>query len=151
MIDRVRRAEVPLSVSEELDLVWRRMREDLRASCSETTFETWLAPVAPVARSDQRLVLSAPSPGRRWLEERYLGLITAAAHRALGTPVTVERVDEGTAAMENGEEHGAETVQTDSPAGRLNPRYTFDGFVISDGNRLAHASALAVAEQPAQT
>lgn len=149
VIDRVRRAEVPLSVSEELDLVWRRIRHELRAGSPEATFETWLAPLAPVAHHNGRLVLSAPSQTRRWLEERYLDLIATAARRVVDAPVAIELVDEGT-------QPGAEAVRyedvTDagSPAGRLNPRYTFDGFVISAGNRLAHASALAVAEQPAQ-
>jgi len=118
------------------------MREELRASSSETAFETWLAPLAPLTHEDGQLTLTAPTRVRRWLEERYLGLISAAANRAVGAPVTVELVDEGT-----------DPVKAPDPrpsAGRLNPRYTFDGFVISAGNRLAHASALAVAEQPAQ-
>jgi chromosomal replication initiator protein len=136
-------------VSEELDLVWQRMRDELRASSSEAAFETWLAPLVPVARRDSRLILSAPSQARRWLEERYLGLISSAAAHAVGAPVTVELVDEGAESMPDTELGGAE-ADARAPAGRLNPRYTFDGFVISAGNRLAHASALAVAEQPAQ-
>ncbi len=136
-------------MSEELDRVWRRMREELRASSSETTYDTWLAPLAPLAQRDERLILTAPAQVRRWLEERYLGLISTAAHRAVGAPVTVELVDEGKGPVDAAE-HGAETPDGAAPAGRLNPRYTFDGFVISAGNRLAHASALAVAEQPAQ-
>lgn len=132
-------------MSEELDLLWPRVRDELRASSSEAAFETWLASLAPLARHDDRLVLSAPSHVRSWLEERYLGLISTAAGRALGAPATVELVDEG---AEQGHDEGSTGAR--SPAGRLNPRYTFDGFVISAGNRLAHASALAVAEQPAQ-
>ena len=141
--------EVPLSVSEELDLLWPRVRDELRASSSVAAFETWLSPLAPLAWRDDRLILSAPSQARSWLEERYLGLISTAAGRALGAAVTIELVDEGEESVAD-TGHGADAPDTRSPTGRLNPRYTFDGFVISAGNRLAHASALAVAEQPAQ-
>ncbi len=125
------------------------MRDELRASSSEAAFETWLAPLAPLARRDDRLILSAPSQARRWLEERYLDLISTAAGRAVGAPVTVELVDEGAEPVA-GVDHDEVALDARLCAGRLNPRYTFDGFVISAGNRLAHASALAVAELPAQ-
>jgi chromosomal replication initiator protein len=39
---------------------------------------------------------------------------------------------------------------TDSPANRLNPKYTFETFVIGSSNRFAHAAAVAVAESPAK-
>ena len=141
--------EVPLSLSEELDRLWPRVRDELRASSSQSTFDTWLALLAPVARRDGRLVLSAPLQARSWLEERYIGLIATAAGRALGTPVGVELVDEGAEQISD-TVRGGDAGATGSPEGRLNPRYTFDDFVISSGNRLAHASALAVAEQPGQ-
>ena len=136
-------------MSDELDLLWPRVRDELRASSSVAAFETWLAPLSPLARRGDRLILSAPSQVRSWLEERYLSLISTAAGRALGAAVTVELVDEGEESVAD-TGHGDDAPDARSTAGRLNPRYTFDGFVISAGNRLAHASALAVAEQPAQ-
>ena len=135
-------------MSEELDFLWTRIRDELRASSSDAAFETWLAPLAPLARRDGRLILSTPSQLKSWLEERYLGLISTAASRAVGAPVTVELVDEG-AEPAAGIVDVEQAPDPHSSAGRLNPRYTFDGFVICAGNRLAHASALAVAEQPA--
>jgi len=103
----------------------------------------------PLARHGDRLILSAPSQTRGWLEERYLGLIATAARHVVGGPVTIELVDEGAEPVGDAE-HEEDAPDARSPTARLNPRYTFDGFVISSGNRLAHASALAVAEQPAQ-
>ena len=131
---------------EELETTWRLIRDELRGGVSEVAFETWLAPVSLVARGEEQLVVSAPAPNRSWVEDRYLGAIERAARRVLGTAVEVEVVSEGTQVSA---ERPPEPASRNAVA-LLNPRYTFDGFVISAGNRLAHASALAVAEQPAQ-
>ena len=136
----------PAFLPQDLDTTWRLIRDELRATVPEAAFEAWLAPVEIVSQGDGALVLSAPEGARRWVEARYLGAISEAARRALGSPLAVEVVGPDDVVA------GREVVT--APQGKgvatLNPRYTFDGFVISAANRLAHASALAVAEQPAQ-
>jgi chromosomal replication initiator protein len=131
------------ALSEDLDTTWHLIRRELRADVSDIAFETWLEPLTLVDRQGPRLVVEAPATVRSWVERRYLGVIAHAARRALEVTVEVAVVGEGEAAAEpaRGEREAVAA---------LNPRYTFDGFVISAANRLAHASALAVAEQPAQ-
>jgi chromosomal replication initiator protein len=137
-------------VPEQLATTWDRIDAELRSRVPEAAYETWLVPLAPVAERDDVLIVSAPAQTRRWIEERYLRLLRKAARRATGRPVAVELVELG------GEVGGVEDRNADANTGgepaeaELNPRYTFDGFVICTGNRLAHASSLAVAEQPAQ-
>jgi chromosomal replication initiator protein len=139
-------------VPEELDTTWRRIQEELRTSASESAFATWLAPLVPIAERGDHLVLSAPADARGWVEARYLGLLRGAARRATGRALSVELVDEGATDREHVPAAGSRPDRPEQRAGELglNPRYTFDGFVIGGGNRLAHAASLAVAEQPAQ-
>ncbi|HLL86612.1 MAG TPA: chromosomal replication initiator protein DnaA [Thermoleophilaceae bacterium] len=138
---------------EELETTWRQIRAELRASAAEAAFDTWLAPLAPVDDREGVLTVSAPAETLRWVEARYLHLLRQSARRATGRALAVELVDEGALAAEEGEAQAdGACVQPRPDTGdrALNPRYTFDGFVICVGNRLAHAASLAVAEQPAQ-
>ena len=140
------RGSPPALLSQPLETAWVLIQEELRASIPEVAFDTWLAALDIVSQEHGTLVLSVPAEAKSWVEERYLGAISRAARNALGSPADVEVVARG------------EVVAAREPAcpppreqvAALDPRYTFDGFVISTANRLAHASALAVAEQPAQ-
>ena len=133
---------------EELETTWLRIQDELRATAPEVTYEKWLAPLSPVSLRDDVLVVSAPRETRRWVEERYRRLLDRATLRATGSSLAIELVDEGSA---NQPARGAGMPPgSDPPLADLNPRYTFDDFVICAGNRLAHAASLAVAEQPAQ-
>ena len=135
---------------EQLATTWDRIDAELRSRAPEAAYETWLAPLAPVAERDEVLTVSAPAQTRRWVEERYLRLLRSAARRATGRSVAVELVEAGSE-LAGAEDQGAGADTAGERADPdLNPRYTFDGFVICTGNRLAHASSLAVAEQPAQ-
>ena len=130
--------------STDLASVWDAVRAEVRTAVTEVTFHIWLEPLSPAALGGDALYIRAPEHVRTWVEERFHSLLAAAAQRAAGIP-RVEVVDHDWEPPSV-----AEGAPPESDAPGLNPRYTFDQFVICDGNRLAHAAALAVAEMPAQ-
>jgi chromosomal replication initiator protein len=129
---------------DHLPRAWAALTAALRRELTEVTFHVWLAPLEPVALACDVLYLRAPDAIRMWVTERYAPLLCDAARRTkIATAVEIVAADWTLEAPE-----GA-TLDDRAPSG-LNPRYTFDQFVICAANRLAHAAALAVAEMPGQ-
>jgi chromosomal replication initiator protein len=124
------------------------MREQMRGEVTDFIFHVWLEPLRAVARVDDTLFVEAPGHVRGWVRERYGDLLRGSAREVLGGRVAVDLVDEDFTPPAASEA----PAQDESPAASvgLNPKYTFDQFVICDGNRFAHAAALAVAEMPGQ-
>ena len=88
---------------------------------------------------------------RRWVSRRYPELLRAALAKS-GSPyreAVLVAPDAGPEQQAAGEQGPGGRAAAPRPA-PLNPAYTFERFVISDGNRLAHAAGLAVAESPGQ-
>jgi chromosomal replication initiator protein len=100
----------------------------------------WLEPLRPAGARGETLHLTAPEGIRTWVERRYAGLI----EEALAESGTLRRVSFGAPVGDTAA--GAGTAVKPVP----NPSYTFERFVIGEGNRLAHAAALAVAEAPSE-
>ena len=134
----------PVAPTEDLADVWRRMGLELRREVTDFTFHIWLEPLVPVGMVGSALYPLAPDHIRSWVEDSFLPVLRRAAERASEVR-TVEIVD----AAWRLPDAESEPDPAQQGAG-LNGRYTFDRFVICDGNRLAHGAALAVAEQPAQ-
>jgi len=129
------------ALKHDLDSLWRDVQDRLRASVPASTFQLWLEPLKPVGIQGSTLHLSAPDGVRTWVERRYSGLIrTALASADPGLS--------GVNFVSDGEPPPCEAGA--NPAAGLNVNYTFDRFVIGEGNRLAHAAALAVAEAPSE-
>ena len=140
--------------------LWDDVSARLREALNETTFRNWFSEVSAASVDEDSFVLVVPNDfTREWIEGHFLELIRAAVKDATGRPrrvrLTVEE-HEGPAppvAAEAGAVHATAqpppTVPRSDPAG-INPKYTFDSFVIGSSNRFAHAAALAVAEAPAQ-
>jgi chromosomal replication initiator protein len=124
------------------------MREEMRAEVTDFIFHVWIEPLKPAGRNGDRLFVSAPGHVRGWVRERYGDLLRRAANSANGGRLEIELVDEDWGPPAHAAP-GPAPERTASNVG-LNPKYTFDQFVICDGNRFAHAAALAVAELPGQ-
>jgi chromosomal replication initiator protein len=133
---------------EALETTWERMRAEMRGEVTDFIFHVWLEPLKPAGRVGDKLFITAPGHVRGWVRERYGELIRRAAREANGGRLEIELVDESWEPPAA----AAEPVKRSSPAANvgLNPKYTFEQFVICDGNRFAHAAALAVAELPGQ-
>jgi chromosomal replication initiator protein len=133
-------------VPEELEKLWDDIRRELRQDVTDFTFHIWLEPLELAHRDGDALFVRAPAHIRTWVKERHRGQLAGAVQRVLGPQAVVEVVDEDwlpAKSLQTGF-----IAETSEPS-TLNPKYTFGQFVIGDGNRLAHAAALAVAELPA--
>ena len=123
---------------------WHTIRGELQRIVSDSAFEIWLAPVELDSFDGNLLLLRAPQATEKWLTGRFGPTVERCARHVLGSHVRVsfsrERV---------GRADQSPTPAETAPAG-LHPRYRFEQFIIGEGNRLAHAAALAVAELPGQ-
>ena len=125
---------------------WREVCAELRRALGDSTFEIWIAPLEPVGLvADGLFLLKAPPGTHVWISKRFGPVLERCARAVLGTAVTV--------AIETSSTTCSNPLPPQRPSAgpiELNPRYSFDQFVIGHGNRLAHAAALAVSELPGQ-
>jgi chromosomal replication initiator protein len=128
--------------------LWTRTLEVLQDQVSKPSFETWLKATKATSFENNVLTISTPSEfAREWLESRYTKIIHSTLHAMTGTDIKLNFTSEEATKSEK----KGDTIQIqDPPQSQLNPRYTFETFVIGSGNRFAHAASLAVAEAPAQ-
>jgi chromosomal replication initiator protein len=136
------------------DEIWDEIRDELRRETPDFKFHIWLEPLRLAAVRGNTVYVRAPEHIRTSVAERYLPLLRRAAAARFDEHATVEVVGDGWEPPAGGapEETGSAAGMAGNVAvhhrDQLNPKYTFDQFVIGSGNRFAHAAALAVAELP---
>jgi chromosomal replication initiator protein len=135
--------------------LWQSALAALERRYSKPVFEMWLKPMRPVALADGALTLCVQSPfARDWAENRLKPDLIEVLSGLLGQDVSLRFVvsHEGPGPAEHQRpENAAPRAGFDELRnGNLNPRYTFEEFVVGNSNRFAHAASLAVAEAPAR-
>ena len=147
------------------DDLWNAIAGRLRDTLTDTTYDTWFGQARPHSISAERIVVEVPNDFTRdWIEGHFLDVVMRAAadagakgaavsfevaERPVQRPPAAEPVDDTRAVEPPPEFVGQGTAKVEVEV-ELNPKYTFDLFVIGSSNRFAHAAALAVAEAPAQ-
>jgi chromosomal replication initiator protein len=130
------------------DEIWDHIREELRAETADFKFHIWIEPLELAGVRGRTLYIRAPEHIRTSVAERYLPLLRRAAQLRFHERATVEVVGAEWRAPA-GDGAAAVTTPSKPAAGsNLNPKYTFEQFVIGEENHFAHAAALAVAELP---
>jgi chromosomal replication initiator protein len=142
-------------VAEELDQMWDRALATLVRRLPSPA-KPWVEASRPVRLDNDVVVLAAPSAfAKERLETRFAGLLAEALENAVGHPIALQVTvdDRPPPAPDIAEDAQDATPPRPARAEQspLNPKYTFESFVIGPSNRFAHAAAQAVAEQPARS
>lgn len=153
----------------EIHLVWTQTLEVLEQKLPQQNFEKWLKKTRPLTFYDNTLVVGVQNElAKDRIESRYaslLGQILAdITHRKLDLRFVVPKdsivevpdllpaaaAEASRSPAQQPTNHSAAANPGESSFKPLNPKYTFDTFVVGNSNRFAHAAALAVAEAPAR-
>ncbi len=135
--------------------VWQAALGQLQMEMPRATFDTWVRDVDLLAYEDGSFILGVQNAyARDWLENRLLSTVKRVLTGIVGRTIEVRfAVWQGETAEEEAPrplEPAEAPAERSAPLRPLNPRYTFDTFVVGPSNRLAHAAAQAVAENPAR-
>jgi chromosomal replication initiator protein len=125
--------------------LWSAVLLKLENLVPRDDFNTWLAPSAYVGHSAECLTIRVPNKlFSRVIRDRFSEKITSALSDVGASDTVIEILDseEATPAAEPHE------TPEPSPHPMLNPRYTFDSFVVGKSNELANAAARAVLDEP---
>ena len=151
--------------------LWKKILLSLEDEVNPQIFKTWFDPLTPIKLDGNRLLLEAPhSFIKDWIEENYISTLNRLVQGLADEKASVQiRVREGApeppaVAVAQPEAVPADTAiedraakvtspsgQSPTPNGGLNPKYTFESFVVGSSNQFAHAAAMAVAEHPAKS
>lgn len=158
--------------------LWEQVLARLQGEVSKSGFDTWLRGTRPLDFTGECLVLGVRNPfAQQWIQTHYLQHLRLAVSQAIGHDTDVQLIidpaaDEVAVAVDRvpsspdpnfspaGSFRGgsredrlmplAQDPRVPRRGSSLNPKYTFQSFVVGDSNKLAHAAARAVADAPAR-
>ena len=141
------------------DQAWQSVLGQLQLEMPRASFDTWVRDTRPLSYENGILQVGVGNAyARDWLDSRLSSTISRLLIGILNSNVSIEFIVQPSPEPKNdfGEQESipssfdTESLPTPSRNISLNPRYTFESFVVGSGNRLAHAACQAVAEKPAR-
>lgn len=135
-------------MEEVLKNIWRDALKHLEGVVGKLSFETYLKRVKPVYLENSTVTLEVPNNiTKDWIQSKYLKTIEDVFSNTLKKQILVDfTIEERKEKRE--EELPRLHFKEQLPQSRLNPKYTFENFVVGDSNNLSFAAATAVAGAP---
>ena len=151
-------------MDEKCARIWQKLSVALKPEVSADSFKRWFSSVDLVQASEDELTFRVPNNIYQfWIESNYMAALQSAVVAALGAPRQIKFTASGVDGVVVAEKAGSTApvpqagsdpdrdTKTNASAVGLNPRNTFDTFVVGPNNEIAHAASLAVAQSPART
>lgn len=130
---------------DQLTSIWNQVLQKLSQEISGVSFDTWIKPIRPVALTETAIRLSVPGNlNKNMIMTKFRSMLESCIELAAGRPYDLE-VD-----CDTPEPEKAASSDPIRDQNTLNPKYSFETFVVGNNNNLAHAASLAVAEAPSQ-
>jgi chromosomal replication initiator protein len=140
--------------------LWQKLSAALKPQVSNDTFKRWFAALELISADENALTFRVPNNiYKYWIESNHMAALQGAIAAALGAPRAVKFLSPSEPLSEPLSQETSAAGGTDSARGSrsaastlgLNPRNTFESFVVGPNNEIAHAASLAVAQSPAKT
>jgi chromosomal replication initiator protein len=141
----------------KMSQLWLNLREDLRTLLAEDVFQAWFDDLKLLREDGDTLVLQAPNEfATIWIRDNYRTLLEKRLSLLAGRGIAVElevapeNAPAGQAAPSTSRagQRSMAAIRKFDEADLINPRNTFDNFVVGPGNQLAQATCVAVANNP---
>src|SRR5690606_300167 len=150
--------------------LWDTVKHDFKGLFPEDVFQLWFEPIMLLESDEHSMTLGVPNDfAAIWIHDNYLDLIVQRLRLTAGRDVQVRlkkaegassgsptpAVDGASAPVRHATRHaprraGTRVEERGAYTGTLNPRNTFETFVVGNNNQMAQAAARAVAQSPAQ-
>jgi len=143
--------------------LWQSVLAQMQFHISKANFATWFQNTEIISKDNEKITISVPNAfSKEWLSNKYNKLILKTLHDIDNSIKELEFIIKPQSAknilpitaIENGKQEDAQLKFEEFKINKetnLNPRYTFNNFVVGSFNELAHAAALAVADNPGLT
>ena len=145
---------IKMNSSNELKKLWDRVLELAGNEVGKSSFSMWFKPTEALKLQDNYLYIKTTSDfACEWIDDQYGELIKKILFNLTGQniiPLFIFNEEENTDTNTNSNTKNKSPKEKNPPEPNLNPRYTFDTFVVGKSNSFAHAACLAVAESPAK-
>lgn len=141
-------------MKDNLPQIWEKTLDLIKNELTAVSFNTWINTIEPISLQNDVIILGTPNDFiKDILKTRYITLIGNALKQVTSKQYQIKIIipteDNFHPAGENNK-RGNRSLMEGLSSLQLNPKYTFDTFVIGNSNRFAHAACVAVAESPAK-
>jgi chromosomal replication initiator protein len=134
-----------------LDSLWSRLTDAVARRLPPAVVDSWIRPCRLVGLEGDHVKIAAPNPfSRDWLVQHHLDTLQAAAQECLGGRPRVSILADETPPLDPPAPGAGQPGPGPARIEGLNPRYTFETFVVGSSNQFAQAACQAVAELPSR-
>lgn len=134
---------------EDIYSLWRYLQEKFKESLSKVSYDTWIDSAVPIRLTDTNIIIEVPSSLHKdYWQNNLATRIVEGIYEFTGkeiSPIFLVKNEESPTVSPQADQ---QPKKGPFKQAQLNPKYTFDTFVIGKGNQMAHAAALVVAEEP---
>jgi chromosomal replication initiator protein len=129
---------------------WQTVLEIVEKKINQQSYNTWFKPTQLIKHDDRALYVRVPNAFfQDWLNDHIDVVLEAARMAGIGNINVIYITEKVPAELTSGSSSQGK-LDFESIDNTLNPKYTFDTFVVGSSNQFAHAAALAVAEKPSK-